>query len=155
LALIVMPEAADSPSSQSESGSPFWAADLHATISPDRTRPPLALAGAHPRGRIFVGMILHVLYAELDGTLARVANFLSDPMRPIEPTLRAMIMTAPHIGERSKAILAKIGLEKDEIDRLVAEKRAFDRAPVTLREGRPSPGAPRANRRGRNKTFRR
>jgi type IV secretion system protein VirD4 len=39
-----------------------------------------------------------VLYAEPDKTLAGVANFLSDPRRPIEATLRAM-MTTPHIGE--------------------------------------------------------
>jgi len=45
-----------------------------------------------------VGAILHVLYAELDKTLAGVANFLSDPRRTIETTLRA-IMTTPHLGE--------------------------------------------------------
>jgi type IV secretion system protein VirD4 len=44
-----------------------------------------------------VGTILHVLYAEADKTLAGVANFLSDPKRPIETTLRAM-MTTPHLG---------------------------------------------------------
>ena len=38
--------------------------------------------------------ILHVLYAEPDKTLAGVANFLSDPKRPIQTTLRAM-MTVP------------------------------------------------------------
>jgi type IV secretion system protein VirD4 len=43
-----------------------------------------------------VGAILHVLYAEPDKTLAGVANFLSDPRRPIETTLRAM-MTTPHL----------------------------------------------------------
>jgi type IV secretion system protein VirD4 len=48
---------------------------------------------------LLVGAILHVLYAEPDKTLAGVANFLSDPHRPIETTLRAM-MTAPHLGER-------------------------------------------------------
>jgi type IV secretion system protein VirD4 len=36
--------------------------------------------------------------AEADKTLAGVANFLSDPRRPIETTLRAM-MTTPHLGE--------------------------------------------------------
>src|SRR5271165_3495800 len=48
---------------------------------------------------LLVGTILHVLYAEADKTLAGVANFLSDPRRPIETTLRAM-MTTPHLGER-------------------------------------------------------
>jgi type IV secretion system protein VirD4 len=49
---------------------------------------------------LLVGTILHVLYAEPDKTLAGVANFLSDPKRPIETTLRAM-MTTPHLGEAS------------------------------------------------------
>lgn len=48
---------------------------------------------------LLVGTILHVLYAEPDKTLAGVANFLSDPKRPIETTLRAM-MTTPHLGGR-------------------------------------------------------
>jgi type IV secretion system protein VirD4 len=47
---------------------------------------------------LLVGTILHVLYAEKDKTLAGVANFLSDPKRPIETTLRAM-MTTPHLGK--------------------------------------------------------
>jgi type IV secretion system protein VirD4 len=46
---------------------------------------------------LLVGAILHVLYAEDDKTLAGVAAFLSDPGRPIETTLRAM-MTTPHLG---------------------------------------------------------
>jgi type IV secretion system protein VirD4 len=48
---------------------------------------------------LLVGAILHVLYAEADKTLAGVANFLSDPRRPIETTLRAM-MTTPHLGKQ-------------------------------------------------------
>ena len=47
---------------------------------------------------LLVGAILHVLYAEPDKTLAGVASFLSDPKRPIEVTLRAMMTTA-HLGE--------------------------------------------------------
>jgi len=47
---------------------------------------------------LLVGAILHVLYAEPDKTLAGVASFLSDPKRPIEVTLRAMMSTA-HLGE--------------------------------------------------------
>jgi type IV secretion system protein VirD4 len=47
---------------------------------------------------LLVGAILHVLYAEQDKTLAGVASFLSDPKRPIETTLRAM-MTTRHLGE--------------------------------------------------------
>jgi type IV secretion system protein VirD4 len=48
--------------------------------------------------RLLVGAILHVLYAEEDKTLAGVAAFLSDPKRPIESTLAAMMKTA-HLGE--------------------------------------------------------
>jgi type IV secretion system protein VirD4 len=47
---------------------------------------------------LLVGAILHVLYAEADKTLAGVAAFLSDPKRPIESTLAAMMKTA-HLGE--------------------------------------------------------
>ncbi|RUV15386.1 conjugal transfer protein TraG, partial [Mesorhizobium sp. M1A.F.Ca.IN.022.04.1.1] len=46
---------------------------------------------------LLVGAILHVLYAENDKTLAGVAAFLSDPKRPIESTLAAMMKTA-HLG---------------------------------------------------------
>lgn len=47
---------------------------------------------------LLVGAILHVLYAEEDKTLAGVAAFLSDPKRPIESTLAAMMKTS-HLGE--------------------------------------------------------
>jgi type IV secretion system protein VirD4 len=47
---------------------------------------------------LLVGAILHVLYAESDKTLAGVASFLSDPRRPIETALVAM-MTTPHLGQ--------------------------------------------------------
>jgi type IV secretion system protein VirD4 len=46
---------------------------------------------------LLVGAILHVLYAEADKTLAGVANFLSDPRRPINTTLNVMMTTA-HLG---------------------------------------------------------
>ena len=48
---------------------------------------------------LLVGTILHVLYAENDKTLGGVASFLSDPRRPIETTLVAM-MTTPHLGKK-------------------------------------------------------
>ncbi|MBJ7533187.1 conjugal transfer protein TraG [Rhodomicrobium vannielii ATCC 17100] len=47
---------------------------------------------------LLVGVILHVLYAEADKTLAGVANFLSDPKRSVEATLCAMMSTS-HLGE--------------------------------------------------------
>ena len=46
---------------------------------------------------LLVGAILHVLYAEADKTLRGVANFLSDPARPFDRTLRVMMTTA-HLG---------------------------------------------------------
>ncbi|MGB3456524.1 MAG: conjugal transfer protein TraG [Litorimonas sp.] len=46
---------------------------------------------------LLVGAILHVLYAEEEKTLSRVATFLSDPARSFEKTLRAM-MSTNHLG---------------------------------------------------------
>jgi type IV secretion system protein VirD4 len=46
---------------------------------------------------LLVGAILHVLYAEEEKTLARVASFLSDPERSFEATLRTMMATN-HLG---------------------------------------------------------
>ncbi len=46
---------------------------------------------------LLVGAILHVLYAEEEKTLARVATFLSDPQRGFVATLRRMMATN-HIG---------------------------------------------------------
>ncbi len=46
---------------------------------------------------LLVGTILHVLYAEQEKTLARVATFLSDPARSIERTL-SMMLTTNHLG---------------------------------------------------------
>ncbi|MGE0853838.1 MAG: type IV secretory system conjugative DNA transfer family protein, partial [Hyphomicrobiaceae bacterium] len=46
---------------------------------------------------LLTGTILHVLYAEEDKTLARVASFLADPSRSILRTLRIML-TTNHIG---------------------------------------------------------
>ena len=46
---------------------------------------------------LLVGTILHILYAEEEKTLARVATFLSDPQRPFVTTLKRM-MTTNHIG---------------------------------------------------------
>ena len=46
---------------------------------------------------LLVGAILHVLYAEEEKTLARVATFLADPARSIRRTLWIM-MTTNHLG---------------------------------------------------------
>ena len=59
---------------------------------------------------LLVGAILHVLYAEADRTLAGVAAFLSDPRRPIESTLAAMMRT-PHFGDRPHPVVAQAARE--------------------------------------------
>jgi type IV secretion system protein VirD4 len=59
---------------------------------------------------LLVGAILHVLYAEADKTLGGVAEFLSDPKRPIEATLRAML-TTPHLGDRPHPVVASAARE--------------------------------------------
>lgn len=55
-------------------------------------------------------MILHVLYAEPDKTLAGVANFLADPARSIEATLRVMMATR-HLGDRVHPVVASAARE--------------------------------------------
>ncbi len=50
---------------------------------------------------LLVGAILHILYAEREKTLARVASFLSDPARSFEKTLQAMMKTN-HLGDEIK-----------------------------------------------------
>ncbi|WP_291078179.1 conjugal transfer protein TraG [Hyphomonas sp.] len=51
---------------------------------------------------LLVGAILHVLYAEEEKTLARVASFLSDPSRSFERTLWVM-MSTNHLGDGESA----------------------------------------------------
>jgi type IV secretion system protein VirD4 len=53
---------------------------------------------------LLVGAILHILYAEEDKTLARVASFLSDPQRPFTATLRRM-MTTNHLGTKDAPVV--------------------------------------------------
>jgi type IV secretion system protein VirD4 len=59
---------------------------------------------------LLVGVILHVLYAEPDKTLAGVANFLADPARSIEATLRVMMATR-HLGDRVHPVVASAARE--------------------------------------------
>lgn len=47
---------------------------------------------------LLVGAILHILYAEDEKTLARVATFLSDPQRSFVATLKRMMATN-HLGD--------------------------------------------------------
>ena len=51
---------------------------------------------------LLVGAILHILYAEEEKTLARVATFLSDPSRSFASTLVAMMRTN-HLGTAKNA----------------------------------------------------
>ncbi len=53
---------------------------------------------------LLVGAILHVLYAEEEKTLARVASFLSDPRRSFEHTLRDMMATN-HLGTKDTPLV--------------------------------------------------
>ncbi len=57
---------------------------------------------------LLVGAILHVLYAEKDKTLAGVAGFLSDPERPIEAVLAAMMAT-DHLGGAGRRLCRAAG----------------------------------------------
>ena len=59
---------------------------------------------------LLVGAILHVLYAETDKTLAGVAALLSDPRRPIETTLQAMLVTR-HLGDVPHPVVASAARE--------------------------------------------
>jgi type IV secretion system protein VirD4 len=53
---------------------------------------------------LLVGAILHVLYAEEEKTLARVATFLSDPARSIRRTLWIML-TTNHLGTDAEPLV--------------------------------------------------
>lgn len=59
---------------------------------------------------LLVGAILHVLYAGKDKTLRGVANLLSDPARPFERTLGAM-MRVRHLGDRPHPVVASTARE--------------------------------------------
>jgi len=59
---------------------------------------------------LLVGAMLHILYAEEEKTLARVATFLSDPARSFVATLRAM-MTTPHLGDSVHPVVASAARE--------------------------------------------
>ena len=85
---------------------------------------------------LLVGAILHVLYAEADKTLAGVANFLSDPKRTIEATLRAM-MTTLHLGDRPHPVVASAARELLEQERERTIRCALDRDVIPRPLSRP------------------
>jgi type IV secretion system protein VirD4 len=53
---------------------------------------------------LLVGIILHVLYAESEKTLTRVAQLLADPQRSFLHTLKKMMETN-HLGSREKPVV--------------------------------------------------
>ena len=59
---------------------------------------------------LLVGAILHVLYAEEEKTLARVACLLSDPERSFAATLKVM-MTTRHLGDAVHPVIASAARE--------------------------------------------
>ncbi|MBW7836520.1 MAG: IncP-type conjugal transfer protein TraG [Sphingomonadales bacterium] len=59
---------------------------------------------------LLVGVILHVLYAEPEKTLARVVLFLADPARSFEDALDVML-TTPHLGDRPHPVVAAAARE--------------------------------------------
>jgi type IV secretion system protein VirD4 len=72
---------------------------------------------------LLVGAILHVLYAEEEKTLARVAAFLADPARSIQRTL-CIMLTTNHVGTEEEpkvhpvvASVARELLNKSENER--------------------------------------
>ena len=77
---------------------------------------------------LLVGTILHVLYAEPDKTLAGVANFLSDPKRPIETTLAGDDDDAASRRERARIRSSPVRRARaPEQERERALGRAVDR----------------------------
>jgi type IV secretion system protein VirD4 len=75
---------------------------------------------------LLVGAILHVLYAEQEKTLARVATFLSDPGRPFVSTLRAML-TTNHLGTREAPMVHPVGAS---VARELVNKSDYERSGV-------------------------
>jgi type IV secretion system protein VirD4 len=89
---------------------------------------------------LLVGAILHVLYAEPDKTLAGVAAFLSDPGRPIEAALRAMLQTAhregaPHpvVAQAARELLNKSENERSGVLSTALSFLGLYRDPVVAR----------------------
>ena len=79
---------------------------------------------------LLTGAILHVLYAESEKTLARVATFLADPARSIRRTLWIML-TTNHVGTdeipKSHPVVASIAREL--LNKTDNERRAWSRPP--------------------------
>ena len=59
---------------------------------------------------IFVGAILHILYAEQDKSIAGLVRFLSDPQRSIEETLHFMLKTC-HLPDGPHPVVASCARE--------------------------------------------
>lgn len=59
---------------------------------------------------LLTGVILHVLYAEAEKTLARVASFLADPTRSMARALEVMLTTA-HVDGQPHPVVAEAARE--------------------------------------------
>jgi type IV secretion system protein VirD4 len=95
---------------------------------------------------LLVGAILHILYAEEEKTLARVATFLSDPQRPFVATLKRM-MTTNHLGTpdapRSIPVVASAAREVLNKSRMSARACCRPRCRSSVSTAiRPSPRSP-------------
>jgi type IV secretion system protein VirD4 len=73
-------------------------------------RPTVSASWEKTSHSLLVGAILHVLYAEEEKTLARVATLLSNPQRSFGATLRVM-MTTPHLGDAVHPVVASAARE--------------------------------------------
>ena len=78
---------------------------------------------------LLVGAILHVLYAEEEKTLARVASFLSDPERSFKATLLAM-MSTNHLGCDDAATIPKVHPVVAQASRELLNKSENERSGV-------------------------
>jgi type IV secretion system protein VirD4 len=76
-----------------------------------------------------VGAILHILYAEPDKSLTGLANFISNPQRPIADTLRFM-MSCNHLGDRPHPVISSCAREmlnksENELSGVVSTAMSF------------------------------
>ena len=93
---------------------------------------------------LLVGAILHILYAEEEKTLSRVASFLSDPDRSFEDTLEVMMKTGyrdsenipgvhPVVAQAARELLNKSGNERSGVLSTAMSFLSLYRDPVVAR----------------------
>jgi type IV secretory pathway TraG/TraD family ATPase VirD4 len=94
---------------------------------------------------LLVGAILHILYAEEEKTLARVATFLSDPQRDFVTTLKRM-MTTNHLGdaEHPKVHPVVASAARETLNKAPMSDRACCRPPCRSSASIATPRWPRS-----------